>query len=49
MVLFIIVHGTVHNMVMLSNGQIGSELSSEEEKEEVEVKLDALEGDLLMI
>jgi len=36
-------------MYMLSNGQIDSERSSEEEKEAVEVELDALEGDLLMI
>jgi len=34
---------------MLSNGKINSEPSSKEEKEEVEVELDALEGDLLMI
>ncbi|XP_068476336.1 uncharacterized protein [Phaseolus vulgaris] len=40
---------TKKTMYMLSNGQIDSEPSSEEEKEEVEVELDALEGDLLMI
>ena len=36
-------------MYMLSNGQIDSEPSSEEENEDVEVELDALKGDLLMI
>ena len=34
---------------MSSNGKIDSEPSSEEEKEEVKVELDALEGDFLMI
>jgi len=34
---------------MLSNGQIDSEPLSEEEKEEVEVELDALEVNLMMI
>ncbi|XP_068476254.1 uncharacterized protein [Phaseolus vulgaris] len=40
---------TKKNMISLSKTQIVSEPSSEEEKEEVEVELDALEGDLLMI
>ena len=40
---------TKKTMYMLSNGQIDSEPSSEEEKEDIEVELDALEGDLLMI
>ncbi|XP_068504248.1 uncharacterized protein [Phaseolus vulgaris] len=40
---------TKKTMYMLSNGQIDNEPSSEEEKEDVEVELDALEGDLLMI
>jgi len=37
------------NMIILSKTQIVSEPSSEEEKEEVEMELDTLEGDLLMI
>jgi len=36
-------------MIILLNGQIDSEPSIEEEKEEIHVELDALEGDLLMI
>jgi len=40
---------TKKNMFMSSNGKIDSEPSSEEEKEEVKVELDALEGDFLMI
>ena len=40
---------TKKNMISLSKTQIVSEPSSEEEKEDVEVELDALEGDLLMI
>ncbi|XP_068503778.1 uncharacterized protein [Phaseolus vulgaris] len=40
---------TKKNMISLSKTQIVSEPSSEEEKEEVEVELDTLEGDLLMI
>ncbi|XP_068497698.1 uncharacterized protein [Phaseolus vulgaris] len=40
---------TKKTMYMLSNGQIDGEPSSEEEKEDVEVELDAFEGDLFMI
>jgi len=40
---------TKKNMVMISNGKIDSKPSNEEEREEVEVELNALEGDLLMI
>ncbi|XP_068480866.1 uncharacterized protein [Phaseolus vulgaris] len=40
---------TKKNMISLSKTKIVSEPSSEEEKEEVEVELDTLEGDLLMI
>ena len=36
-------------MISLSKTQIDNKPSSEEEKEDVEVELDALEGDLLMI